>query len=63
MSKDLAELFRLDPLKYTETDIDTLIKELRSSRKQYNLTGTGGSTKKITEEQRKAAAVTGDIDI
>lgn len=42
----LAELFALDPLKYSEQDLDRIIAEFRDKRKQFNLGNLqAGSTK------------------
>jgi hypothetical protein len=61
---DLATLFARDPLSLTQTDISTIVDEMRKSRHAFNAGNMkAGSTKPKTEKQKSLAALAANISI
>ena len=61
---DLSTLFARNPLDLTREDISTIIEAFRKSRHQFNLGNPkAGSTKPLTEKQKKIAALADKLDI
>lgn len=53
---DMSELFRRDPLSYSEADLDVIVARFRESRKQFDLGNKkAGSTKPLTAKQKAIA--------
>lgn len=51
---DMSELFRRDPLSYSDQDIDIIVARFRESRKQFDLGNKkAGSTKPLSATQKK----------
>ena len=50
---DMSELFRRDPLSYSDQDIDIIVARFRESRKQFDLGNKkAGSTKPLSAKQK-----------
>ena len=61
---DIAELFRRDPLKLSDQDIDQIIEQFRSSRHQFNKGNMkAGSTKPLTEKQKTAKEMSEKVNL
>lgn len=58
MATELSELFSRDPLEYSTQDLDAIVAELRTKRKQFeNGIPAAGSMKPKTETQKRAASL------
>ena len=61
---DMAELFRRDPLSYSEADLDAIVARFRESRKQFDLGNKkAGSTKPLTAAQKQAETLSLGLEI
>lgn len=61
---DMSELFRRDPLSYSEQDIDAIVARFRESRKQFDLGNKkAGSTKPLSAAQKKAETLSLGLEI
>ena len=61
---DLSTLFSRNPLDLTRDDISTIIEAFRKSRHQFNLGNPkAGSTKPLTEKQKKINDLASKLDI
>jgi len=61
---DLAELFARDPLNLTNSDIRSIIEEMRKSRHAFNAgNAKAGSTKPLTEKQKVIVSLAEKMNI
>lgn len=61
---DMSELFRRDPLSYSQQDIQVIVARFRESRKQFDLGNKkAGSTKPLSVAQKKAEELSLGLDI
>lgn len=61
---DLSTLFARNPLDLTREDISTIIEAFRKSRHQFSLGNVrAGSTKPLTEKQKKINDLASKLDI
>lgn len=61
---DLSTLFARNPLDLTKEDITSIIEAFRKSRHQFSLGNVkAGSTKPLTEKQKKMSALADKLDI
>ena len=61
---DLAILFTRDPLTLTQSDLSTIVNEMRKSRHQFNAGNMkAGSTKPQTEKQKSLAALSASLNL
>lgn len=64
MTTDLQTLFARDPLSLSQQDLETIVRELRERRKQYNLGNqSAGKAKPVSAKAEAARKVTGQLDI
>ncbi len=59
---DVAELFRRDPLKLTNPDIDAIIEHMRKARAQFNLSAKSEPAAKAPKA-KTAKTPLGQIDL
>lgn len=60
---DLSTLFARNPLDLTREDITTIIETFRKSRHQFKLGNVkAGSTKPLSEKQKKVSALAEKLD-
>ena len=60
----MSELFRRDPLSYSDQDIDIIVARFRESRKQFDLGNKkAGSTKPLTAKQKAAEELGGKLSL
>ncbi|RMD51693.1 hypothetical protein D6827_01660 [Candidatus Parcubacteria bacterium] len=65
MSEDINELFMRDPFKYSQQDLDEIIKYMRQWRKEFlagNKTSRGRTTKK-GKAQKEILSLAKDLDL
>lgn len=61
---DLSTLFARNPLELTKDDISTMVEAFRKARHQFTLgNAKAGSTKPLTEKQKKVADLASKLDI
>lgn len=61
---DLQTLFARDPLSLSRQDLETIVRELRERRKQYNLGNqSAGKAKPQSAKAEAAKKVTGQLNI
>ena len=61
---DLATLFARDPLTLTQSNLSTIVSEMRKSRHQFNAGNMkAGSTKPKTEKQKALADLAGKLNL
>ena len=61
---DLAVLFARDPLTLTQSDLSTIVSEMRKSRHQFNAGNMkAGSTKPKTDKQKSLDALASTLNL
>lgn len=60
---DMSELFRRDPLKYSEQDLEIIVARFRESRKQFDLGNKKAGLTKLSPNQKKTEELSGKLSL
>lgn len=60
---DMAELFRRDPLKYSQQDLQVIVARFREARKQFDLGNKKAGLTKLSPNQKKAEELGGKLSL